>query len=268
VPCVLGGATVLFNLTYPNYNFGHKYDERPTVDDEYHNHSHLGCEMLLFIGGNAYFVIENKRFELSSGDLLFIAPGQHHNIILDTQTPYERYVVKFPEHDIPEMLLPAFKQLGCFKTNDAMIQALFKRFDSHVETYRGVDLCGLLKCVLIEILYFSCNENSPQLEYKVYKENMIEVINYINRYIEKKLLLEDICKHFHYSKSFICKEFKECMNIPIMQYVRTKKIMLADSLLKKGMKPAKIFEQCGFSDYSTFFRAYKKLFDKAPSYKK
>ncbi len=257
-----------FNLTYPNYNFAHKFDENPTKNDEFENHFHMIYEMLLFIKGKAEFIIENKKFALNPGDLLFITPGQHHNIDVDPSVPYERYVVKFPEYDVPKQLKHLIKdKAGCYNTENTAIPSLFSRFDSHVENYSGIDMCGLLKCVMREILYFSCSESRPA-EYAVYNENMVGIINFINENIAQKLTLEDICKHFHYSKSYICKEFQECMNAPIMQYIRTKKILLAESLIQSGIKPVKIFEQCGFSDYSTFFRAYKKLLGKPPSVRK
>lgn len=257
---------MLFNLTYPNLNFAHKSDEHPIKNEEFEDHFHMIFEILLFIKGDAEFIIENKKFIPNPGDILFIPQGQHHNINIGENKPYERYVLKFPEYEIPNQLISILKtKCGCYSTDDTPIENIFTRLDSYVEHYDGVDLCGLLKCLLKEILYFSCSKESKQHEFEVYKENMIEVISYINENISNKICLEDICNHFHYSKSFICKEFQDCMDTPIMQYVRTKKILLAESLIKNGLKPVDIFEQCGFSDYSTFFRAYKKLLGKAPS---
>lgn len=257
---------MLFNLIFPNLNFAHKYDETPVENDEFLNHFHMIYEILLFIQGDVEFVIENKRFALNPGDLLFISPGQHHNINVNPKVPYERYVLKFPEYEIPKHLLAvARNKNGCHTTKDTVIPDLFKRFDIHVKNYHGVDLSGLMRCVLKEILYYSCNESKPY-EAEIYNEKMLEVINYININIAKNFTLEELCNFFHYSKSYICKEFKQCMNVPIMQYIRTKKILLADSLIKAGAKPIEIYEQCGFLDYSTFFRAYKKTFGKAPSF--
>lgn len=260
---------MFFNLMYPNYNFAHKFDNRPANTDEFEDHFHMIYEILLFIKGDAEFIIENKRFKLYPGDLLFIPPGQHHNINVNPEVPYERYVVKFPEYDIPKQLLAIIKtKNGCYATTDTVIPSLFERFDFQASNYNGIDMCGLLKCTLREILYFSCSGASKPHEYEVYKENMIELLDFINVNIAGNITLEDICSRFHYSKSYICKEFQECMNTSIMQYIRSKKILLAQSLIKSGSRPVDIFEQCGFSDYSTFFRAYKKILGKAPTSKK
>ncbi|MDR2202287.1 MAG: AraC family transcriptional regulator [Clostridiales bacterium] len=256
-----------YNLLFPNFTFAHKFDETPSKNGEFEYHVHMIYEILFFIRGRASFVIENRRFELRPGDLLFIPPGQHHNINLDYSTPYERYVLKFPEYAVPESLLPTAKtKFGSYKIEDAALLNFFSEMDAHVQRYKGKDLCGLLTCKLNEILYYFCHENAPH-EFEIYNENMTELINYINQNIAGRLTLEEISKRFHYSKSYICKEFRSCMKAPIMRYIRTKKILMAESLIKSGKKPNDIFEQCGFSDYSTFFRAYKKLLGKAPSRK-
>ena len=94
---------------------------------------------------------------------------------------------------------------------------------------------------------------------------MSKVINYINENLAAPLMIEDICQHFHYSKSYIAKEFKSSLGVPIKQYIITKKILLAESLISKGNKPTEIYNKCGFEDYSTFYRNYIKIVGKAPS---
>ena len=50
-----------------------------------------------------------------------------------------------------------------------------------------------------------------------------------------------------------------------MSFVRIRKCIMANSLMEKGEKPTKIYSQCGFKDYTTFYRTYKKLYQKEPS---
>jgi len=254
-----------YNLLYLNYNFSHKFDLPPVKEDEFSYHNHLIYEFLLFIQGKAEFTIENMKYDLNPGDLILIPPGYYHNINIDKSIAYERYVIKFPEYDIPEQLLPVLKEKhGSYRAYDLIIN-LFKRFDFHVENYKGADLSGLLQNNLKEILYYFCQNDIKPYKFETYKENMIPVIDYINVNIAKKITLDDLSEQFHYSKSYLCKEFKECMNVSIMQYIRTKRVLLAETLINDGKKPVDIYQQCGFSDYSSFFRAYKQITKKAPS---
>ena len=41
--------------------------------------------------------------------------------------------------------------------------------------------------------------------------------------------------------------------------------MLAKKYLKKGHHPTSVYLECGFNDYSTFYRAYKARFGASPT---
>jgi hypothetical protein len=46
-----------------------------------------------------------------------------------------------------------------------------------------------------------------------------------------------------------------------MQYVRSKKIIIAHQLILGGMKKSEVAEKLSFENYSTFYRCYKKMID-------
>ena len=58
------------------------------------------------------------------------------------------------------------------------------------------------------------------------------------------------------------------MNIGIMEYVRNKKVLLANRKIKHGKKPTEIYIECGFSNYPSFYRAYSEYFGYPPKTKK
>ena len=57
----------------------------------------------------------------------------------------------------------------------------------------------------------------------------------------------------------------QAMGISLMKYIRQKRLLMARHLLEKGERPLSIYSKCGFSDYTTFYKAYVKYFGKAPS---
>lgn len=263
---------MFFKYVYSDLYYAHKLSEPAVWTPSFADHYHTVFELVYFISGDAEFIVENKRYPLSPGDLILVNPGSHHNIHLLSSKRYERYVIRFTEYLIPSDILVKVRSLeGCFHVEDTPIPALFARLDGHIACI-GDDsetLKMLFRCVLTEILvYFSRLGVKEGVCVSLLKEDMAVVLEYINKNLENPLCLEDICREFHYSKSYICREFSESMGVPVMQYVRTKKIMYADALLRSGMRPTEVAAQCGFSDYSTFFRIYKKLMGKPPSVKK
>lgn len=256
-----------YNLIYPNLNFAHKIEESNNYVEAFEKHFHLIYEMLYFVSGDVELVLENKVFHLNPGDLIFIKPGQHHHVVPNHQKTYERYVIKFPEYKIPKNLLELLKNKPTRTSiNKIPLAELFKSIDWHYSTYQGQNLPLILESVLIEILTYFCSiEEEKDNHASIYNHKMTEIIAYINENIANPLQIEDICQHFHYSKSYIYKEFKLAMDVPIKQYIIAKKILLAESLIQNGHKPIEIYEKCGFVDYSTFYRNYIKIIGKAPS---
>lgn len=256
-----------YNLTYPNLNFAHKTDVAPDFDEVFEKHFHLIYEILYLVDGDIDLVVENKSFHLRPGDIAFIRPGQYHNVIPGKNGKYERYVIKFPDYKIPSALNTALKiKPTCCSVGNTVLPELFNAMDWHYERYTGKDVNLIMESLLTEILTYFCIQGSHEKSNETYlNSKMAEIIEYINENIAKPLRIADICEHFHYSKSYICKEFAICMGVPIKKYIRSKKVLLAESLLNTGLKPTQVYDQCGFSDYSTFYRCYLKIIGKAPS---
>lgn len=263
---------MLFRQNYSDLYYSHKVDEPAMQLSTLMDHYHTVYEMCFFLSGNAEYFIEDKKYPLKPGDLIVIKPGQHHNVHILGPEKYERYVVRFSEYLIPSDILARFsRHSGCYFVGDTVIPALFSRLDYHFENV-GEDretLKMLFRCVLTEIIVYFTNTGVQEgTGINLLKDDMRVVLDYINENIERPLCLEDICRKFHYSKSYICHEFSVNMGVPIIQYVRTKKITYADALLRSGMRPTEVATQCGFSDYSTFYRLYKKIIGRPPSSKR
>lgn len=263
---------MIFKYKYSDLYYAHKIDAPALWSSATGEHFHTVYEIVFFMSGNAEFAVEDKRYTLAPGSLMLVRPGLLHNINLLSDDCYERYVIRFSEYLIPNDLLATVSRLtGCYNVLDTPIPALFSRLDEHIQNI-GDDkdvLKMLFRCVLTEIIVYFCRIGGKQnASVDLLKGDMAAVLEYINKNIDKPLCLEDICKEFHYSKSYVCREFSQNMGVAIMAYVRSKKVMYADALLKSGMKPTEVSERCGFSDYSTFYRMYKKLMGKPPSAKK
>lgn len=260
---------MLFNYNYSDLFYSHKADEPAKQLSNFADHFHTLYEICFFMSGEADYLIDDKKYVLKPGDLIIIQPGQHHNLIIRSSEKYERYVVRFSEYLVPSDIAADFRRYsGSYNVGDTLVPDLFARFDYHIENTGGdaSTLKMLFRCVLTEIIvYFSFMGGKEGVAINLLKDDMAVVLDYINKNIERPLCLDDICSEFHYSKSYICHEFAVSMGVPLMQYVRTKKIMYANALLRSGMRPTEVASQCGFLDYSTFYRTYMKIIGKPPS---
>ena len=93
---------------------------------------------------------------------------------------------------------------------------------------------------------------------------IVQIISYINDNLYKELSLDSLCKKFYISKSQLCRSFKKATASTVWEYITVKRLVFARELIESGLNPTQVYRQCGFSDYSAFYRAYKNHFKVSP----
>lgn len=230
------------------------------------DHMHLSYEFYYFIEGDIEYVVENQRYRLHPGDLLFIKPGEHHFFTATSDKPYERLVVNFPESlaagTVGEMLAQKGRH---YAVGDTELAELFRRMDRHAADYSGDALLILMRSCLDELLVKFAFLEAEECPSQRINEQVSAIARYINTNLHLPLAVDDICQNFGISRSYLFKSFAESFHESPKQYIVNKKIMHAKQLLAAGEKPTVVCEKCGFSDYSTFYRAYQRIVGAPPS---
>ena len=101
----------------------------------------------------------------------------------------------------------------------------------------------------------------PQGEYS---RHMSALIQYINRHAMEPLTLDDLAGVFYSSKYGLMRDFKNYTGISIHQYLIIRRVLIAKELIQQGVKPKDASDRCGFSDYSSFYRAFKSRMGLSP----
>jgi AraC-like DNA-binding protein len=233
----------------------------------FYKHSHNMYELLLFLDGDADFVVESNTFKLQPFDLLLIKPAQYHFLKINSEKRYDRFIINFAESIVPNQLLPALQTSGgLFRlSKDSGLIAAFYKLDGFCKTFSDDDKRLMLKTTLSEILML--------LKYLNYVPNggtaainpaADRIIDYINGNITEPLDMAAIARGLFISESCLSHVFTKFFHIGVMQYVRQKKILYAQNLIKSGLNPTKAYLACGFTNYATFYRAYKNVLKLKP----
>lgn len=256
----------MFKFVYKDIDFSYKLDKASDPADDYHRHMHYFNELIYFIDGDVNYTVESDSVRLSKGDVIFIPSGKYHFAEINKQKMYERFVLKFPNTIMPDFLRKKMYGANSFFGNHKELQTQFSQLDSYYNNFTDEELYTIFVCEIIKMMILMCKE--PSDVKKQYNEMLSPIMRYIDENIQEDITLDSLSEHFNFSKSYISNEFKKHIKIPLIQYVRTKKIIAAHNMLLAGKKKCEVAELFGFKDYSTFYRAYVNVMGFSPSNRK
>jgi AraC-like DNA-binding protein len=99
----------------------------------------------------------------------------------------------------------------------------------------------------------------------VKKSNLIEhVLEYIGTHIDEDITIDDLSAYTYLSKFHLSREFKKHTGTTLHRYILQKKLIAAKELILRDIPITLVYEQCGFGDYSNFFRAFKNEYGMTP----
>ena len=108
-------------------------------------------------------------------------------------------------------------------------------------------------------------EKQAKNNFSVINPILSRALEYISRNLFTIKDMSEVAQAVFVSDSYLYRLFgRELFNTP-KKYITEKRLLWAQKQLQKGRNPAKIAEECGFEDYTTFYRNYVKLFGKNPS---
>jgi len=89
------------------------------------------------------------------------------------------------------------------------------------------------------------------------RELLDEITAHIETNYHMHLTLGDLARQFYVSESTVSHLFKQKMGVSLYHYVTQRRLIAAKNLILEGAPLEAVAEQIGFSDYSSFYRAFK-----------
>ena len=233
-------------------------------------HTHDMCELLYLKKGNPRYFVEGRDYKLSKNTLIISRPGDRHRIYFEEPGPYERYNIVYDEKRLPFDIferIPEGIDIISFDSG-SVVNELFKKTDYYTEHFEGNELsrilCGLTEEIFYNVVIFA-KDMPVQVGSASSNALVSKAISFINDNLMSVNGLDEICDTLYITKSHLHHLFTKHLQITPKQYILSKRLDLARKSIRSGRKPSDIYIQCGFSDYSTFYRDYVKHFGHSPS---
>ena len=250
------------------------YTYTPVPDlRSFERHCHETYEIFYLCKGEGTYIVEDASYPLFPHMLLFIRPREYHCVRLREGCDYERCTINFDSDILPSLdgdYQPLHKSRSVLydaSEIDPLLPTLFTRM---IESGDGnLDMRRLLLGqILLMLRNPSVSEAEKTLEkHEERKEEPlgVRVLRYLNANLTAPLTLDTLSSHFFVSKFHLCRAFKERNGITVMDYLTRKRILLAKQWIAEGDSASNVAYRVGFADYSTFFRAYRKIMGCSPT---
>ena len=245
------------------------------------NHSHNYYEFYFFIKGNVSIDIDGNIRQLQACDIIIIPPKTKHRLTVQNQTvPYQRFILWVSEEFCDELLRISsdfeyiFQKPGfannyiyhfdviSFNIIQSKIITLLEELHSH--RFGQSVLISAHVNSLIMTLSRMIYETENQIAIKENSSLYQNILNYIETHINENISLNTIADNFYVSKYHIAHIFKNQMGLSIHQYILKKRLSICKAAIVSGSNIITVFLECGFGDYSSFYRAFKKEFGISP----
>lgn len=90
--------------------------------------------------------------------------------------------------------------------------------------------------------------------------------DYLERNYQKRITLQDLALHFHYSTVTLTEHFKRTFGTTVLTYLTDKRIAAAKTLLREGTLPiGAVGAACGFENPEHFSKVFKKRTGLSPA---
>lgn len=257
-------------------------DENIVVNHSYHElilpeefnaepHTHDVCELLYLKKGNPRYFVEGKDYKLSKNTLIISRPGDRHRIYFDQAGPYERYNIIYDEKKLPFDIMERIpKGIDIINFDStSIVNELFKKTDYYAEHFEGKELSRILCGITEEIFYNAVifAKDMPLQVGSASSNSLVAMaIDYINKNLTTVSGLDEICDMLYITKSHFHHLFIKHLQISPKKYILMKRLDMARRAIRSGKRPGDIYLDCGFTDYSTFYRDYKTVFGHSPSH--
>lgn len=246
-------------------------------------HYHEFDKLIFFLGGNVTYMVEGVTYFLQPWDVLLVQHNLIHKPIIDPSEPYERVVVWLGRNYLTERSTPQEPLDQCFdlarERGFHLLRADGERRLQYMQTIRQLEealrsqefgasrmadiLCQQLLIGVNREILRSRTAQEERDSYRV-DPKMEEVLKYVTSHLEEELSVDLLAKRFFISRYYLMHRFKDVTGYTVHQYISQKRLLRAGELIRQGVPVMKAAEQAGFSDYSTFLRAFQKTFHMSP----
>jgi len=246
-------------------------------------HSHDFFEIFFPRTEGIEYAVEGQRYRLSPGMVVMVPPGETHFTRVSVPgLEVERFILWLDTGFVESLtaMLPRLRNLmkdglkgrhlivPDAETYELMIELLFSLL--HEKKLNDVDSASLSRLVVAQLLIHmsrvlssvpgAMNERTGQ-RYR----DVMQVYDYISAHLKEPMTVTSLAEMFFFDKNTLTRKFKHVTGMTPGECIRRKRLDAAYAMITRGAGMAETCRECGFADYSAFYRAFRNAYGVSPS---
>ena len=239
-------------------------------------HHHDFYEVYYLLNGSVEYWVDGRIIRMAPGDILLINPQELHRPLLTEQTRvYERIVLwinqafleqisqdlcRCFDQSLPNRICPADSERAALKR---LVQDLVREY--YGQEYGSCwGAQGLFLQLMVRLNRLALRTEQTDRDEGQMSDLVRRALAYVHQYISTPLSLEGIAGELFVSKYHLAHAFSREVGVSLYRYIMLRRLLLARQLLLTGQSAGQVSISCGFSDYASFYRAFKAEYGISP----
>lgn len=253
-------------------------------------HTHEYFQIYYISGGSLIHYIDNESSRLAHGDMFIIPPGVVHHIKPESDTVFYSFSfmpdfldetnrnTRLATNFLRSLVTEKNRSIRPKLTGDSnellyiesIMEHILREFNEKPMGYsETIHAYTVLLLTILARKYFEKSKDDLSGHFENNRQFVLYCVEYIKNNFAEEISLEEISKRSTMSKSSFCELFSKITGHSFNTYLNICRIKKSAELIKKGYKITAIYGLCGYNDFSTFYRNFKKIMGMSPqNYKK
>ena len=232
------------------------------------SHIHGACEIYVHFSGDVSFMVENKVYPISRGDVIITRPFEYHHCIYSTPSAHDHMWITFSPKGNEALLAPFFDR----KAGEGNLislpvhkkEKLLALCESLVE-----ETSDLNRYITFLSMLSLLSENGAATATVDLPEDVRSCVEYIARNVSEPITVKDLAAYAYVTETTLARHFKMYTGLTPYAYLLNYRLALAAAMLERGDSVTEAAAGSGFTDYSHFIALFKSTYGKTPlQYKK
>lgn len=250
-----------------DFYFHHGMSKRVAETGTSWPHYHSLYEIYFLEDGNCTYIIDNKVYNVQSGDIVIIPDGIIHHTKYDN-IEHSRILINCTCKYIPDSLQSSISTGNYLYRNPFVTDETRKILEKIEAEYNLKDSFSdeIISCHTHSLLYLLMRNTESCIDIDDGNRVIEQAVAYIKENFASDITLSSLAKMFSVSPEHFSRLFKKETGLGFSKYLNSLRLQYAEQLLKNadGQNITKVAEICGFEDSNYFSKKFKEVYGISP----